>query len=131
LRTYFKVITVLLLALWLPVTQHCGLEAAGLVPLEVPHASDAKCCESSNQCSHDGCNVAEADLIKSATDTFKVPAPTLLACTCILCLQLLPVALSEEPTMSVADIGNSYDWVPVWQFVYRAAPLSRAPSPLA
>jgi hypothetical protein len=131
LRTLSKVITILLLALWLPVTQHCGLEAAGIVPVETPHADGANCCETSDRCTHDGCDVVENDWIKPSTDTFEVPAPTLIACTCFLCLQLVPSILSDEPTMSVADFGQPYEWVPVWQFVHRAAPLSRAPSLLA
>jgi hypothetical protein len=43
-----------------------------------------------DHCTHDGCNVVESSLIKSSNEAIKVPTPSLAACTCFLCLQLLP-----------------------------------------
>ena len=126
--TLRHIIAIVLLALWLPTTQHCGLEAAGLIAPEAPHA-DAKCCAMGNgPCTHDGCNVVESSLIKSSNDTIKVPTPSLAACTCFLCLQLLPSVWAVEPSLAVSEPETPEHWVPAWQFVRRAAPLSRAPS---
>jgi len=52
----------------------------------------------------------------------------LAACTCFLCLQLLPLVVAVEPIFAVTSSESPEHWVPVWQFVRRAAPLSRAPS---
>lgn len=111
-------------------TQHCDLEAAGLIGGEVPHGAMANCSEPpSSHCGHhDGGSVAEDNLAKQSTETIKVPAPSLAACTCFLCLQLLTPQLAVEPALAVVESDHPQDWVPVWQFVRRAAPLSRAPS---
>ncbi|WP_157772255.1 hypothetical protein [Lacunisphaera limnophila] len=123
------IIAIVLLALWLPTTQHCGLEAAGLIGAEVPHGSDSGCCQvGSGPCTHDGCNVVESALIKSTNEVIKVPTPSLATCTCFLCLQLLMPVLAVEPNLAVSDSEKPEHWVPVWQFVRRAAPLSRAPA---
>jgi len=119
------VITVVLLALWLPATQHCGLEAAGLI------AADAHegCAEAScDHCTHDGCNVVEGGFVKSSHEALKAPTPPLVACTCFLCLRLLTPVLAIEPNLAVSESVSPEHWVPVWQFVRRAAPVSRAPS---
>ena len=123
------IIAIVLLALWLPTTQHCGLEAAGLIAAEVPHGADAGCCQTGGgPCTHDGCNVVESSLIKSSNEVIKVPTPSLAACTCFLCLQLLPPVVAVEPIFAVTASDSPEHWIPVWQFVRRAAPLSRAPS---
>jgi hypothetical protein len=122
-----------MLALWLPATQHCDLEAAGLIAGESSHAAAGHCSENSGSpCAHDACNIVEGSLIKPNSDTIKVPAPTLAACACyFLCLQRLTPEMSAKPASGVTEPERPQHWVPVWQFVRRAAPLSRAPSPLA
>lgn len=111
-------------------TQHCDLEAAGLIVGKAPHSDMADCSEpASSHCAHhDGGSVIEGNLVKQNNDTIKVPMPSLIVCTCFLCLQLLTPQLAVEPTLAVAQSDHPQDWVPVWQFVRRAAPLSRAPS---
>lgn len=127
--TLRRFIAVVLLALWLPTTQHCGLEAAGLITAETPHGTEAGCCQTgSDRCAHDGCNVVEGNLAKSSNEAIKVPMPSLAACTCFLCLQVLPPVVAVEPIFAVTASESPEHWVPVWQFVRRAAPLSRAPS---
>lgn len=115
------------LALWLPATQHCGLEAAGLIAAEAQHASPAQCCDTSTRCAHDGCNVIENGLIKPASEA-KVLAPDLSGCLCFICLQLAQPGMLDESALVVADPNDPLDWVPIWQFMRRAAPLARAPS---
>lgn len=123
------VIALVLLALWLPATQHCGLEAAGLIAADVAHDATTACCEKSGgPCTHDECGVVESDLIKRGNEDIQVPAPTLVACTCFLCLQLLPPEPAAEPALTATASDHPQHWVPVWHFARRAAPLSRAPS---
>ncbi|WP_415909263.1 hypothetical protein [Oleiharenicola sp. Vm1] len=123
------VIAVVLLTLWLPATQHCGLEAAGLIAADAPHGAHEGCAKANcDHCTHDGCNVVEGGFVKSSHEALKAPTPPLVACTRFLCLQLLPPVLAIEPNLAVSESAFPDDWVPVWQFVRRAAPLSRAPS---
>ncbi len=127
--SFRHIIAIALLAVWLTATQHCGLEAAGLIAAEVPHGEAAKCCETTGDpCTHDGCDVVEAGLAKSSNTTVTVPTPSFAVCTCFLCLQLLPPVLAVEPSLSISESESPEHWIPVWQFVRRAAPLSRAPS---
>lgn len=118
----------LLLALWLPVTQHCGLEAAGLIPSEPAHEASSHCCDQSDPCTHDGCSIVESGLVKSNADSFKVLAPDLASCARFLCLQFALWKPREEPVLAASTSERPLDWVTTWQFVRRAAPLSRAPS---
>lgn len=117
------------LALWLAASQHCGLEAIGLIPHEVPHATASHCCDASGDpCTHDGCNVVEGAMVKPAPTSLKAPSVNLVACAYIICLQLVTPDVSAQPTLAVSEIDHAQNWVPIWQFVRRAAPLSRAPS---
>lgn len=127
--TLRHIITVALLGLWLPTTQHCGLEAAGLIAPEAPHAAAANCCSNGvSPCTHDGCQVLESSLLKQTDNSVKAPMPSLVACTCFLCLQLLIPDSAVEPILTVSEPGRPQPWIPIWQFARRAAPLSRAPS---
>lgn len=116
------------LALWLPATQHCGLEAAGLISGEAQHAAPAQCCNTSDRCSHDGCNVVESGVIKPVSEASKVLAPDLSLCLCYVCLQLVRSDLLDDSALLVSEPARPLDWVSTWQFVRRAAPLARAPS---
>lgn len=127
--SFRNIILIVLVAIWLPATQHCGLAAAGLIGAESSHDVDAGCCQTGDgSCAHDGCKVVESGLIKSDNETIKVPMPALAACACFLCLQLSPRFEATEPSFGVTASESPQHWVPVWQFVRRAAPLSRAPS---
>lgn len=121
-----RIIAVAFLALWLPATQHCGLEAAGLIAAETQHP--AQCCDTSDRCSHDGCNVVENGVIKPVSEASKVLAPDFSACLCFICLQLAQPGMLDESALLVSAPENPFDWVSTWQFVRRAAPLARAPS---
>lgn len=125
-----RIIAIALLALWMPMTQHCGLEAAGLVAAEVPHAASAPCCVSGDRCSHDGCEIVESGLSKPSVEKISVSAPDFSVCLNFLCLQLLSLDSPVDSVTSVSASGRPLDWTPVWQFVRRAAPLARAPSQL-
>jgi hypothetical protein len=66
----------------------------------------------------------------SADLLLKVLVPDLLACSCFLCLQLVHPDLGIELLTPVVAAEKPQAWVPIWHFVRRAAPLSRAPSVL-
>lgn len=118
-------LSLVLLTLWLPVTQHCNLEAVGLIAQECPDG----CTAGAGQ-SKDGCGDLETGLYKVAGDLTKAPAPDLLACDLFLCVPL--VNWVARPELIVTPLEASFerplDWVTTWNFVRRAAPPSRAPS---
>ncbi len=124
------IIAVVLLALWGPATQHCNLDAAGIIDTHGEH-TDSACLEGENPCSHDGCHVVERITYKPATNLLNISAPNFLVCSCFLCLQLVQRDLRLEPVTPVVAVEKPQAWVPTWHFVRRAAPLSRAPSTLA
>ncbi len=119
-----RLLSLVLLTIWFPVTQHCNLEAVGLLPLQCSND-----CAPGQLGSNDGCDVVETGLAKVGTDVVKVPAPELLACACLIFLHV---------TQSLADTGSTdlltgtferpLNWVTTWHFVRRAAPPSRAPT---
>jgi hypothetical protein len=123
MRRLLPLLSLLLLATWLPATEHCALEAAGLLAETCADGCAA------NPDAKDGCDTVENGAYKLSGDTLKVPVPDLFVCACRLCLHQIqldatrelvppPGALFERPT----------DWVSTWQFVRRAAPPSRAPT---
>ncbi|MFA6959156.1 MAG: hypothetical protein WC205_00205 [Opitutaceae bacterium] len=132
MQLFFKFAAFLLLAVWLPVTQHCDLEAAGLVSSHDADTSGLTCCEEgSDPCTHDGCELVENGTYNSASPSRSLPTPHLLAvCSCFIFSQLSALEARDEPVLPVAEVLTPSSWVPVWHFVRRAAPLSRAPSVL-
>jgi len=119
-----RLLSLLLFTVWLPVTQHCGLEAAGLTAAQCSTE-----CSLGQPCTKDGCAVVERASYTSGTDAIKVPTPDLNACACFLCSHLVNL---ETATVSAILPGESFarprDWVLTWHFVRRAAPAPRAPS---
>jgi hypothetical protein len=121
MRVIGRVLAVLLLTVWLPVTLHCDLEAAGLI--DTVCATDCGQQDGAN----DRCDIVERGLYKSSADFVKIPAPELLHCVFAFVPSLeleahatslfLPEFVSEPQTLRRT-----------WQFVQRAAPPSRAPS---
>ena len=115
-----------LLALWLPATQHCNLEAAGVIAHE--DADSDACCETADPCAHDSCDVAEGTLIRPSVTVAKTFAPDLTLCLCFLCSRLSPTSPPETPALAVSDTERPIDWLPAWQFSRRTALPARAPS---
>jgi len=128
MRRVFSIFSLLLLAVWLPATQHCALEAVGLIGDAHAAVGDFGCCENQPG-SADGCAMLEGGLYKPATDTLKAPAPELVARVSDLLRQRIA---REAPAVSVGvsreQLQLPRDWVVTWQFVRRAAPPARAPS---
>ncbi len=123
MRRLLPFLSLLLLATWLPATEHCALEAAGVLS----NTCSDGCSDKPGQA--DGCDTVENGAYKLSGDTLKVPAPDLFACVCHLCLhQIQSDATCELVPAFGALHERPRDWVPSWQFVRRAAPPSRAPT---
>jgi hypothetical protein len=118
-----KLAALLLVAFWLPATQHCALEAAGMLSTTCLDHCDAA--ESSGK---DGCGSIENGSYKPTGNTLKVAAPQLLTCLCFLCLHLEPKAPDGSRSLIGGALRQADAWIPTWQFVRRAAPLPGAPS---
>ena len=117
----------LLLAVWLPVTKHCMLEAAGM--LDVASATDTGCCVDPEPCAEDNCEVVEQGLSVPSNGSLKVPAALFVAITDFLCVPPSADRVETE-VLSVwsGALERPLDWVPAWHFEHRAALPSRAPS---
>lgn len=126
-----KFLTVLFaLALWLGATQHCNLEAAGILASNTDAASGNGCCAGSDVgCATDGCESVENTAYRTASDSIAVDAPAFVCCQCLVCFSL-DFSPTEVVTISASctDLERPLDWVPTWQFVQRAALSPRAPS---
>lgn len=125
MRRLTSLLCFLLLAVWLPATEHCALEAAGVLAQTCPEGcaanSDAKI----------GCDTVEEGQYRSVDSTLKVPAPDLFVCVCQICLwQMQADATRELAVQSVPPLERPQDWITTWSFVRRAAPPSRAPTTL-
>lgn len=127
-RLLYSFVTFVLLALWLPATQHCGLEAAGLITADSADEPIACCAPTATVCAYDSCHVIEQFAPKTANDSLQVPTPDFVACACLLCIQLLDRELSAAADVSIVATDQPMGWVPTWHFARRAAPLPRAPA---
>lgn len=121
-----RMLILLLVAAWLPVTLHCRLEAAGL------HGSDECCAReqaaaAAGDCKDDACPTVEEALYKETVQVLKVTAPDLSLC--FACLALVPSSpVDAEPALSPARHAPPPEIEAAWQFIVRAAPRARAPS---
>lgn len=124
MRRILPYIASLLLALWLPVTLHCALEAAEIIPTTCVDEHGGPGGSAS-----DGCDEVENGEYKLSSDNLTVPAPALAVCFCFLSLYVVPRRVPADrifPFDRRSELPR--ELVPTWSFVRRAAPLSRAPS---
>ena len=113
-----KLLGLALLAVWLPATMHCRLEAAGV------HFTTEECCDHEQPgCDGDLCAGVEENLIKDTSATSGLPE--LDACECHFCT-VVATSVSREPGRRLLPplppVGAGD-----WQFVERAAPSAQAP----
>ena len=125
-----KITVLLLLALWVPATQHCDLKAVGLLAAHADHEANASCTESHAPCPSENCQVIEDGSYKPSGTLAKAPSPSLFACVFSLCLQPAALDALHEPVTPVVARENPLSWVPTRHFVRGAAPQPRAPSVL-
>jgi len=122
-----RLVAVLLLALWLPATQHCDLEAAGVMGLDHEHHGESA---EHAPCPDHACHTLEEIGWVKDFDSVRVLPP------CALPLLDLLITLSATPLKSQwAYSGIVTDAAPellrlsrTWVFTRRAAWPSRAPS---
>jgi hypothetical protein len=127
---FFKLTALLLLALWLPAVGHCDLEAAGIIAFAADE--DAGCGNQAGAATEkDNCDVVENNSPRPAGNLAALPRPVFFVDDAAGRLALLLARLldtSELAAPSVGETDRTRAWVPVWQFVQRAAPSPRAPS---
>jgi len=120
-----RFIALMLLALWLPATLHCDLEAAGVKGVLGCHDHDVPC---NPHCTVDACHSIEglsyqfdSSLTKAPQPSFILPVPplALVAPT----LVTVPREGKIEPAVAPPEVART------WHFVMRAAPPARAPAP--
>lgn len=127
MRRLRTLLTLLLLAVWLPAALHCDLVAAGVVAEELPTAAP----DSGAECEDGFCHAVEGKIIRPDSAEFALQAPA-LAWIDLLLGQLAPPlpavgAVGLEPERSAVPP----ELRPTWQFVRRAASPPRAPSALS
>jgi len=123
MRRLSHLLSLILLTVWLPATQHCNLEAAGIIATQCTDG-----CKSDAQ-SSDGCGIVEAGLYKISGDAVKAIAPNLLASNLFLWVRFIGLVDRPESTRAPSEpFRRPLDWVTAWNFVRRAAPPCRAPS---
>ena len=124
MRRLLPLLSLLALALWLPASQHCALEQAGVFATTCQDHGPVR-----SSADKDGCSAFEDTAYKPTSSGLKVPAPSLLACACFLCLQPLPLqVIPGRVALSVELTQLAESRVATWHFVRRAAPLPGAPS---
>ncbi|MEO6873791.1 MAG: hypothetical protein ABI222_03105 [Opitutaceae bacterium] len=119
-------LSLLLVALWLPATQHCAMQVTGLIPTTCPDEQSS--CASQNA-AIDGCSTVENAAYSQATPVLKAPVPILAGLVGFLCnhcvFEATAVAAVAFPRVTM---DRPLDWVRTWQFTQRAALPARAPS---
>ena len=119
-NSFRKTFVVLVVALWLLATQHCGLEALGF-ELGSDH------CASSEKSV--GCRTVEESGFKPMGNGISVPSPDLFVCLWLICAPSIPAFSPDDASVMPDDfIEHPKGWVPTWQFVHRAALSPRAPT---
>ena len=118
--SFRHVIALVLLAIWLPATMHCGLELAFSAPAEsCCHAGDSN---ASDQADH--CGIEDGNYRATQPENL-VAAPVLMACW-------VGPRMLVNPAESGADSGHPRVEAPAlsrtWQFEVRAAWPANAPS---
>ncbi len=118
----YRIIALLMLALWLPVTGHCSLEAIeGLEFLSCPSETP-----SSSHCDDDGCQTIESATYR-VQDNHADFAVTLLFLGCLHFQTVLTEPRGEIFSSSSLTL-NSPELPQTWQFILRTALSPRAPS---
>jgi hypothetical protein len=118
------VTTLAMLALWLPVTNHCRLE-------QIPAFAFLACCEHEDavpypdkDCETDGCDLVENGLYKTESNQVEIAAPLFVLIDLLLPLpaDAADVLSAVQPEAAPPELSR------IWQFSSRAAAPPRAPS---
>lgn len=115
----------LLVALWLPATMHCQLEAAGMGESQHDSCCTGATADSGADCFGDACANIENSLIKDSAPELHLAAPVTV---CPFGGAALVRAARTEPILSPKRHAPPLALKVAWQFIERAAPPARAPS---
>jgi hypothetical protein len=120
-----RIIALMLLALWLPATSHCAIDA---MTDWFGDACSVSCEHAQNTAHADACDLVEGGGFAPAAVATPVPVPHLTPFVCLACLHARLLADAEPvPPHSWAK-DDPAAWVPAWRFALRAAPPARAPN---
>lgn len=121
-----KLAACLLLAVWLPATLHCRLEAADIHLRGVTHEDHEHSTAHHEACREDACHALESARYTGAVSLLKVPPPALDALAAPPAFLRVPERGDESPLSPVRHPPPA-DATVTWQFEFRAAPPGRAP----
>lgn len=128
MKAHFRLLALVLALLWVPLTQHCSLEGAGLLGND-PEAHASSCCSGgSDSCAHEVCKVVEDGVYMPGTEILKAPNPSVSPSVCLICLVAIAPPPANAELAPARERTRAPDWQPTWQFVQRAALPARAPS---
>ena len=117
------------MAVWLFATQHCGLEAAGFFGGHDESAEGKNCCSTSGGCGNDGCATVEEGAYRPDQSALLISAPVFSVDVFLVLGDVIPPQrLQAEVPLTRVPFERPLDWVTTWQFVQRAALSPRAPS---
>ncbi len=120
-----RVLLFALLAVWLPATLHCRLEAAGFFE---SHCAEEQAGAAGDDCKDDACPTVEQALYKDSSATLAVAAPAECHVPDCCALLLAPELLLGEPALSPVRHAPPSELTVRWHFIARAAPPARAPN---
>jgi hypothetical protein len=122
---FYRLFALCMALLWVPVTAHCRMEAAGLefAPCAAP-------CHDQAPANTDGCDVVEGGLYKNVTDPLKVAPSITMLCACFICLPVSEPDALSGPGIATPEGARPLEWVPTWSFARRAAAPAHAPDSL-
>jgi hypothetical protein len=117
-------IALVLLALWLPATLHCDLEAAGVKGVLGCHDHEVPC---NTHCTVDACHSIEGLSYQFDSSLTKAPQPSLSLLVPPLAL-LVPTRVAALREVEIEPQAAPPEAARTWHFVMRAAPPVRAPA---
>lgn len=129
MKLWSRFAALLLLALWLPATLHCDLEAAEVEFLTHKDHTSSACRDT---CTDDACHDIESGAFTKEVGTLRVLPPPELAQADFLLRLIAPPRLEEPPRIASGE--QAPEWLVLrqtWRFVHRAALPARAPDAVA
>ena len=129
-KAFRNAIALLLLALWLPATQHCDLEAAGVMAWdERGHTHAESPCKQS--CENDVCPTVEGASYSAASHLLRVLPPDVFVVLSLIDLLPAPLVIEDQEAFFTGDPPELQKILRTWQFSRRTALPARAPDLIA
>ena len=134
MRRAAQCIALFMAAFWLPATQHCALNALGIIEARGAHEDHGAGCVTHHEAprhTHDTCDLVERPLWLDTATHLSAPSPQASRHAPAFGLaEIIPAIGRAAPIPRFAfRIPHFQDWFPSRHFTARAAPMSRAPSP--